>query len=140
MLTDVVHSNGEKSLLILSEWLASKEPVERQMAVIAVRYVEPPGAGVPLLMKALDDQSPYVQGEALQALAILGPRAERAVPKLQVIINTPDDPRLIGAIQAIGTIGANARGCADTLDTMASEDPRPDVRKLAAWASSEVRK
>jgi hypothetical protein len=55
-LTEMVRSNGRKALPILSEWLRSDDRVERQMAVLALRYVEPPDDSVPLLIVSLDDE------------------------------------------------------------------------------------
>ena len=95
---------------------------------------------MPLLLVAVDDDSPNVQGEALQALALLGPRAEPALPKMEAILECRDDPRWFEEMQVVGTIGPGARQCAEFLKAPAENDPDANVRRRAAWALNEVRR
>jgi HEAT repeat protein len=138
LLATVVEFHGESSMPVLARWLRSNDLIERDLAVIGLRHVGSPGAVVPLFIEALDDPSPHVQADAAESLAILGPIALPALPRLRSRLTDLDSSRRLQAIQAIGSMGPSARVCAASLEKMAKADASAEVRELAAWAVGEL--
>jgi HEAT repeats len=141
MLDVVVSQHGEKSLPILESWLTSDNEHDRRMAVIVLPYVEPSRrAGVPLLVRSLDDESGLVRYSALEALAAIpSPGAMPALPKLAAYLKD-SAPERLGALQVILRIGPDARECAGLIERLAVDDPDPYVRDRAKHAVLAVRK
>jgi HEAT repeats len=141
MLVFVVSQQREKSIPILESWLSSNDEYERRMAVIVLPYVEPSRrAGVPLLVRSLDDKSALVRDSALAALAAVpSPGAMPALPKLASFLKH-SAPERLGALQVILRIGPDARECAGLIERLAVDDPDPYVRDRAKDALLAVRK
>ncbi len=84
-------------------------------------------------LRALDDPSPYVRSQALQSIALLGPAAAPAVPKLIASLRGNDRAEQLGAIQALGSIGPDAREAIPAIRPF-EEDTDSYFRDAAIWA------
>jgi len=140
-LIGAVERGGEQMLPKLAPFLASPDPRERETVVRALPWVKAGEAVVPLLIIALDDPNRRVRYSAMHALMAisLDTDVKRAIPKLKAIIDAPDDPGLVDALQVIGQVGTSAHEYAGRLEELARTHPDKDIREEAAWALSMVR-
>jgi HEAT repeat protein len=123
----------------LGRLLQSDQPVyvRREAASSLGRDIPPweTDQAVSLLLAALNDPSPRVREYAGVGLAELGPRAERAIPKLISVLNDEDRFVRFSAARTIGFIletGSASRAEAVAALTRTLDDKDPEVRLAAA--------
>jgi HEAT repeat protein len=93
---------------------------------------------VPLLVKALGDESARVRLDAAEELGLVGPPAAAAVPALVKLTEAPADPLLrIAAAKAVARIDAKNKTAVPLL-IEALEDKAGKVRKMAAESLGDL--
>ncbi|MHB8814850.1 MAG: HEAT repeat domain-containing protein [Steroidobacteraceae bacterium] len=95
-------------------------------------------AALPALMDRLTDPHPKVRWSAEFDIAAIGPRADKAVPKLIALLSNSDEGTRGNACIALGHIGMAA---SDALPALRERlvDPSPWVRKVARFASARIK-
>jgi HEAT repeat protein len=125
----------------LGRLLMADQPVfvRREAAASLGREIPPweVDQAVSLLIRALDDPSPRVREYAGVGLAELGPRAQRAIPKLIAVLG--DEDRFVrfaaaGTLGLVVAVGSERRGEAVAALARTLDDKDPDVRLSAAGA------
>ena len=125
----------------LGRLLMADQPVfvRREAASSLGREIPPweVDQAVSLLIRALDDPSPRVREYAGVGLAELGPRAERAIPKLIAVLGDEDRSVRLSAAGTLGcvvAVGSAGRGEAVAALARTLDDKDPDLRLSTAGA------
>ena len=92
---------------------------------------------VPALVRLLRDESTPVSGDALNALASLGPRARAAVPDLVAMLQDRDGTKRSYAASILGAIGPDAAAAVPALTAML-RDPNRGLARMAAAALARI--
>ncbi len=125
------HWTSEASKVsFMSFWNSDKDERRR---IAFTRLVEIGEPAVPALLKLLKSESLSVSGDAVNALAALGPRAKAAVPDLSELLATGTRAQRIDAMLVLGKIGPAASSSVPAI-TSALGDPDPNVARVAAMA------
>jgi HEAT repeat protein len=92
---------------------------------------------VPVLVELMHHKNLSVSGDAINALAQLGPRAKSAVPNLVRVVNGNDKQLRIFAILILERIGPDAAAAIPSL-TAALRDKNASVARVAASALAAI--
>ena len=126
---------------LLARFRSSASKRQADIEQIKQRLVVMGADAVPSLMDALGDENHWVQFEAAQVLAEIGPAAKPAIPALLTLLNDPVADQMdsvsapAAAAEALAAIGAPA--LPHLIQSLASENPA--VRQHAACALGSVR-
>ncbi|MGH6635083.1 MAG: HEAT repeat domain-containing protein, partial [Gammaproteobacteria bacterium] len=90
--------------------------------------------GVPVLLKALNDQDAAVRGAGIDALSQMGAAAHIAIPELIKALDDPDPDIPWRAANALGAMGSDAAAAL----TNALREKRGEVRRLVVDALGEI--
>ena len=110
-----IRSASASALATLHLAVADEEIAVRREAVVSLRRVGTPKTNVPLLIRALMDESHGVREEAARSLGEYDGRAQRASAALQALLQDDDVRVRIAAAEAMWKIGADGRKVLPTL-------------------------
>jgi HEAT repeat protein len=143
---DQLHALGPASVPALARALRDPDPEMRRHVAVALDVVGggwwqfPDGGSkldlrpaLPALLSALADSDSDVRAWAAQDISDMGEGAATAVPRLRVMLHSPDPGSRGSACNALGVIGSAARGALPDLRN-ARNDSSPEVRQAARAA------
>lgn len=112
------------------------QPAIRLKAIKGLAEMGPAAAAAgPALLPALDDPDPDVRRMAFHALGQIDPSVLTSDVLLGVYLRdmqSPDESIRLRAVKAMSRLGPAAARALPTLQAAATQDPDPDVRRLAA--------
>lgn len=124
-----------RKVSFMSFWNSDKDERRR---IAFTRLVEIGEPAVPALVDLLESEGQPVSGDALNALAALGPRARSAVPHLATLLSQGTRAQRIDAMLILGKIGPAASSSIPAI-TKALNDPDPRVARVAGMALANFR-
>ncbi len=136
----------------LCDVLKSESQQLRYWTVVAIRAIETDPASIQRLLQGmLDDPSPEIRSEVVQAMSECGKNAEPSIAKLITLLDDPADraewfaPDAAGqralradVAVALGEIGTPAIAALPRLKAMMVDDDDPVVRVTAAFAVAKL--
>jgi HEAT repeat protein len=131
---ETIAAAGDKAIDGLTKALDSERA--RYWACLALGEAGPKAKkAVPALVKALSDERPEVQLQALMALGKIGPDAASAAPEIAQFLNAELPATQYAAVFALGSI-ASAEG-ADALKAAGKSDDQM-LKTLSAWGLAKL--
>jgi hypothetical protein len=101
-------SDGLAAIPILNGALAHASTEVRAAAVSSLAKIGENEAGIPVLIKALNDEDSRIRGLAALALKAIGPKASPSVDKLAAALEDKIESVRVAAVDALGAIGPAA--------------------------------
>lgn len=140
-INTILVAADESDLSALVRLLKNKDEAQRLRAAKSLARFGPFGkAAVPELTLALQDSDPDVRRAAFNALRQIegGLRPADAVSVLALDLQDKDEGIRLRAAKLLGRYGKDAAPASAALETIASSDPDPDVRKAAIEALARI--